>query len=265
MLTNREIIHYYALKHKGDWDKIYDSIIEKDKVDEDEYKCLCSNQTKYLTILDNDYPDSLKRIFHPPFCLFYYGDISLLKYNLRISSIGTRTPTKYQSQYTYKLLYEVEEFFKSKVAIISGLAKGLDLTSMLAGMNTKSPLIGVLGNGIDVIYPKESTEIYNYCKSKKGLLLSEYPSNTSPTHDSFIKRNRIIASLSEILFVGGGKNKSGSSTTVRFALDNNKEIMALPCNNTGDDLTNTLISEGAELVLSSQDLISRIKEIYNFS
>ena len=265
MLLQREIIHYFCLKYRGNWDEILERIKQKEKVDEDEYRLLSKDKSKYITLLDDNYPDCLKRIFRPPFALFYYGDISLLKSKIRLSSIGTRNPTKYQYNYTYKLIKEVEEQLKSKVTIISGLAKGIDLISMKGAKDTNSPIIGVLGNGIDIIYPSESKEIYEYCKSGKGLLISEYPGNTTPDSSSFIKRNRIIASLSEVLFVGGGKNKSGSSTTVRFALENNKEIMALPCNNTGDDLTNALISEGAEPVLNSQDIVKRLQETYNFS
>ena len=265
MLKHREIILYFVLKHQGNWERIYQALEEKDKFDEKEYKKLISNQPPFISILDDDYPDSLKRIYRPPFGLFYYGNLDLLKSKYILTSIGTRTPTKYQEQYTYKLIKEVEEHYNSKVTLVSGMAKGLDYISMLAALNTNSPIISVLGNGLDIIYPKESSEIYNYCKNKNGLIISEYPLSYTPEKEDFIKRNRIVAGLSKVIYVGGGKNLSGSSTTIRFALEQNKEILALPCNNTGDDLTNTLISDGAEIVLSSKDIITKLERNYNFS
>lgn len=265
MLSQREIVHYFCLKYLGCWDRIYEALKKKEEFNEKEYKKLIVNQPPFISILDDDYPDELKKIYKPPLGLFYYGNLDLLKSKYRLTSIGSRTPTKYQEQYTYKLIKEVEEKYDSKVVLVSGMAKGLDYISMLAALNTSSPIISVLGNGLDIIYPKESIEIYNYCKNKNGLILSEYPNSYTPNKEDFIKRNRIIASLSKIIYLGGGKNLSGSATTIRFALDQNKEILALPCNNSGDDLTNTLISEGADIVLSSSDIITKLEKIYNFS
>ena len=265
MLRRREIIHYFVLKHKGNWERIYSALENQEAFDEKEYKKLIINQPPFVSLLDENYPESLKRIYRPPFGLFYYGNFDLIKSQYLLTSIGTRTPTKYQEQYTYKLIKEVEEHFLSKVVLVSGMAKGLDYMSMLAALNTNSPIIAVLGSGLDIIYPKESSEIYNYYKNKNGLILSEYPLSYTPEKEDFIKRNRIVAGLSKVIYVGGGKNLSGSSTTIRFALEQGKEILALPCNNTGDDLTNTLIYDGADIVLSSKDIIQKLENIYKFS
>ena len=261
MTLVREILHYFSLKHDGNWDKIFEAIKNHVPFDEEEYNKIKDNN-KYVTILDESYPDSLKIINNPPFVLYYYGDLDLLSSKYRLSSIGTRKPTLYQDKETYNLISEVEKELNSEVTIISGMAKGLDTTSMQAAIDKKAPVIAVLGTNIDQIYPIESQEVYNYCKNN-GLIISEYPLNYSSTPEDFIKRNRIIAGISDVIFVGGGKTKSGTATTIRYAIDNNKDILALPCNNSGDDLTNTLISDGADIVLSSKDIINALKNRYN--
>jgi DNA processing protein len=130
-------------------------------------------------------------------------------------------------------------------------------------MSVKAPIISVIGSGIDNPYPSDNDGIYDYCKSGKGLVISEYPGKVSAKPENFLFRNRLLSSLSEVMFVAGGKNRSGTSSSVRLALEDNREILALPCDITGDDLTNSLISDGALSVLSASDLVNSLKERYN--
>jgi DNA processing protein len=91
-------------------------------------------------------------------------------------------------------------------------------------------------------------------------VVSEYPALGKAKPENFLFRNRLLVGLSETVFVGGGKNRSGTSSSVRIAIENNKEIMALPCNITGDDLTNSLIADGARSVLCAKDIVECLKE-----
>jgi DNA processing protein len=140
------------------------------------------------------------------------------------------------------------------------MAYGLDQVCMKAAMRVGAPVVSIIGSGIDLPYPSENDGLYDYCKSGKGLVISEYPLTREAQPKNFIFRNRLLAACSPIIFVGGGKNLSGTSATVRMALERGKEITALPCNVTGNDLSNTLIKDGATSILSSEDLIKELME-----
>lgn len=263
-MTPRDILLHLSLKHDGDWDRMFASIKAKEPLNSEEVaKSYERIQCNFLTLLDPDYPVGLTRGYQPPFLLYYYGDLQLLKKKYRLTCVGTRTPTLYQNDKTYSLIQEAEGLFDKDLVILSGMAIGLDSAALRAAMSLSAPIIVIAGSGIDKPYPSRNQDIYLYCKSGKGLILSEYPNTTPPLPGHFVFRNRILAALSEVLFVGGGKNVSGTSSTVNYALDNNKDVLALPCNVTGDDLTNSLISLGATPILSAKDIYDAVKSRYD--
>ena len=257
----REVLLALSYKYKGEWKKIMSAISNKESIEDVYYEESKSKiKADYLTVIDDDYPVNLRRSNYPPFLLYMYGDKELLSEKYLLSVVGTRYPTMYQNDTVYSLIKEVEEKMNNRAVIVSGMAKGIDQAAMKAAIDSGAPVIAIIGSGIDAPYPSDNQGIYEYCKSGKGLVLSEYPLDIEAKRENFIFRNRLLAALSNVLFVGGGKLRSGTTSTVRYSLDLDKDILALPCNITGDDLTNALIKDGAISVLSSSDIIDALKD-----
>lgn len=248
-----------STKYQGDYDKMLSAIEKKENIEEEFYVKHSSN---YLTLLDELYSSKLKRTYKPPIVFYYYGDISLLEEKFILGVIGTRCPTSYQMEMTETLVKETIKKSNKKVVVLSGMAKGIDQIAMKSAMETDGKVISIIASGIDAPYPLNNQGIYDYCKSGKGLVISEHPLNYTARKEDFLFRNRLIASLSKSIFVPGGKNKSGTSSTVRMSLEYGKEILSLPCNVTGDDLTNSLIQDGAKCVLSSNDILESLSAWY---
>lgn len=257
IFTAREVLLTISYQKKGRWEEIYSHIKEKKPISKEEtLEAFAKTQANFITIVDSEYPNSLKGIFKPPFVLYYYGNPSLLNEPYRLTAVGSRNPTIYQNDTSYRLIKELENSMEKKVVIVSGMAKGIDATMMKAAKDTGSPIISVIASGIDKPYPKENDGIYDYCKEGKGLVLSEYPLDTEAKPQNFLFRNRILAALSPSMFIGAGKKKSGTNNSVYWAMSFGKNILTLPCNQNLDDpeLTNELLKQGAEPVLSSNDL-----------
>lgn len=260
----RGILLTLSYKGKGNWPAIYSTIRNKVPVsDKEVQEAYRKTASKFVTLIDDDYPNGLKQVEKPPFLLYYYGNLSLLSEKYRLTVVGTRQPTLYQNNTTYEFIKALEEKTENKTVIISGMAKGIDSSAMTAAMDSRAPVVAVLGSGIDAPYPKSNNGIYDYCKSGNGLVLSEYPGKVQAVPDNFVFRNRILAALSMVVFVGGGKRYSGTTATVRHAIDLNDDVLALPCNVTGLDLTNELIRDGAGSVLSPDDLLEALKSRYD--
>jgi DNA processing protein len=259
---SREVLLFLSNKFEGEWQKIFDALQKKeiDVTDEEIKKLEAITKANYVEITSPMYPDCFKESYNPPFLFYYYGNLDLLNARYRMTCVGTRKPTMYQTDTCDMLIREVEEHFHNEVVIISGMAYGLDQVCMKAAMRVGAPVVSIIGSGIDLPYPSENDGLYDYCKSGKGLVISEYPLTREAQPKNFIFRNRLLAACSPIIFVGGGKNLSGTSATVRMALERGKEITALPCNVTGNDLSNTLIKDGATSIISSEDLIKELME-----
>ncbi len=266
-ISAREVLLTLSYSKKGDWDKIYSHIKDKIPLDENlKNEAFKNTHSNYVTIVDEDYPKALKQIHKPPFVLYYYGNLALLKSSCRLTAIGSRNPNLYQTDACYKLISEVEEVMDSNVVIISGMAKGLDSLMMKAAIDKNGPVVSILGSGIDNPYPKANKFIYDYCKDKNGLVLSEYPGSLPAKPDNFLFRNRLLAALAPSIFVGGGKQKSGTNNSVYWATTFNKNILALPCNQdfVYPELTNELIKQGATPILSTFDLKEEIVHTMRF-
>lgn len=262
--TARQLLLALSLYFDGDYEKMLDEIsnrrhsLSREQIEE---YSLTKMNSLYTTIVDDDYPSCFKMITKPPLILYYYGNLSLLSQKYKVSCVGSRKPTIYQSETCYRLVSEMEEKMNYETVVISGMARGLDQCFMKAAMDKNAPVISIIGSGIDNPYPSENQGLYDYCKTNKGLVLSEYPFAMKAKPENFLFRNRLLAGGSEILFVGGAKKQSGTARSVSYALEFGKSILALPCNVTGDDLTNTIIKDGATPILNSDDFVNEIKEL----
>ncbi len=252
------ILLYLAIVDKGDWTAIYKDVLRKRYVNETqrneaEELLKKSNGIKYITLLDSDYPECLKYIFKPPFVLFYKGNIELLKSNnKKIAIIGSRNCSSHGKEVTRRITKELVE---NNIIIISGLAKGIDSEAHKTCIENGGKTIAVLGNGVDVFYPKENEQLYKDIIDKGGLIISEYPPNSTPNGEHFPVRNRIIAGLSDGVAVIEARRKSGTMNTVSHALENDKPVFCVPGSYSTSSGCNYLIKEGASLIENAQDIL----------
>ncbi|CAG9619723.1 DNA-processing protein DprA [Sutcliffiella rhizosphaerae] len=208
-----------------------------------------------ITIFDEDYPPLLKEIFDPPLVLFVKGKKTLLKHRM-LGVVGSRGITSYGAQSLEKLLPAllIEPF-----VIVSGLARGVDIYAHKLTIRHGGNTIAVLGGGILCIYPKEHQPIAEWI-SHHQLLISEYPPYEPPKKWNFPERNRIISGLSEGVIVIEAKEKSGSLITADQALEQGREVFAIPGSIHSDTSrgTNALIKQGAKLVENPQDILEEL-------
>ncbi len=252
-MTQREILLYLSLKYSGNWDEIYNNI----KTNQNEYDPEeVENYTKkyngnFITILDEGiYPESLKNMTKPPFVLYYIGDISLIsdKRN-KIAVVGSRKFTYYGEKTTNSFVSKLAKDF----VIISGLAIGIDSIAHRCALNNRGKTVAVLGNGINFCYIPENQDLYEeLCKNH--LVISEYPPDVPPDQTNFPIRNRIIAGLCENLLVTEGKIRSGTQITAYLMAYKGGNVCCVPTRAGEESICNKLISEGAFLVETPEDI-----------
>jgi DNA processing protein len=216
-----------------------------------------------VTIFDDDYPSLLKEIYDPPWVLYCKGNLPLLKSNKKISIVGTRYPSVYGLKCVEHLSIP---FIKQGWMIVSGLAYGIDTAAHLQAISRNGRTIAVLGSGVNAIYPKNNEKIGEKI-AKDHLLVSEYTPNTLPQKWMFPRRNRIISGLSLATIVVEAKRSSGSLITANLANLEGREVFAVP----GSILsakavgTNQLITEGAQLALSGEQIIEQLQPMLDLS
>lgn len=208
----------------------------------------------YTTILDQDYPPALRQTYSPPPILYYKGDISLTGEVPVLGVVGTRKPSAYGREMTSKL---IAPLVRGGVCIISGMAIGIDTIAHLASLKAQGKTIAVLAHGLDQCYPPQNKELKADIIAK-GLILSEHEPGIKMERWNFPSRNRMVAGLSQAVFIVEGAITSGALLTAKFALEYNREIFALPgnINNINAQGPNHLIRNGAIAVTSEDDLIS---------
>lgn len=208
---------------------------------------------KILTYEDINFPDMLRNIIDPPYVLYIKGEIMNWDRLLTIGVVGTRKCTDYGIAATKEICSGLA---KSGITIVSGMARGLDAEAAWAALENGGKTIAVLGGGIDVVYPPEHKKLYNdICEH--GAVITEYPPGSSSLRAHFPVRNRIIAGLSKGVLVTEAPAKSGTLITVGCALDNGRDVFAVPgaINNKNYIGSNRLIQQGAKLVMSAEDII----------
>lgn len=208
-----------------------------------------------LTRFDEEYPTLLTEIAQPPWILYLRGDRLLLD-EPGIAVVGTRKPTPYGLRVTRQL---VQELVERGLAIISGMANGIDGESHRTALKTSGRTIAVLGAGIDVIYPKNHRALYEQLVSR-GLIISEMPPGTPPHPGLFPRRNRIISGLAYGTLVVEAAERSGSLITADFSMEQGREVFAVPGPITVNQSQGTLklIQQGAKCVRSVEDILEEI-------
>ena len=245
-----KILLYFSLKYNGDFNKIYKAIKEKELVSKNLLENIESKiKSKYVTLVDKEYPDCLKHIANPPFVLFYYGDFSLLSNNDKLAIIGKRENSEYGKVMCEKIVKELDK----NCCVISGLAKGIDSIAHQSAIDNNLKTIAVLGSGIDNCYPLSNKSLYEIIK-KEGLIISEYPNSINANPQNFLIRNRIIAAISDNILVIEASYKSGTMNTVAYGLEFGKEIYAIPYLANSNSGCNYLIKQGAKLVENAKDI-----------
>jgi DNA processing protein len=201
---------------------------------------------------DPAYPPPLKQIYDPPLVLYVKGDPAVLSHP-GIAVIGTRHPTPYGSGMAERLACDLAA---RGLVIISGLARGVDTAGHRGAVAAKGKTIAVLGTGIDVIYPKENTRLTEQILATGGALISEFPLSTFAAPQNFPIRNRIISGMSIGVLVVEAAEYSGTRITSRCALEQNRDVFAVPGNVTNKNSwgPNTLIKQGAKLVATWEDV-----------
>lgn len=204
-----------------------------------------------------NYPERLRNIFLPPLVLYYYGELPK-EDKPSLAVIGARNCSVYGE--------EIASGFSGQLAsagiqVISGMARGIDSAAQRAAINEPGSAYAVLGSGVDVCYPRENKLLYTKLQEKGGVISEELP-GTEPASWKFPKRNRIISGLADAVFVVEARENSGSLITVSYALEQGKEIYAVPGRiyEKLTEGTNRLIQEGAYLVREPEDILHGFSE-----
>ena len=215
------------------------------------FQYINKNNINYVTINSEYYPERLKEIDDAPYVLFYKGDVSLLNYNM-VAIVGSRKNSTYGEVVTRQIVGELRNM---DYGVVSGVAYGIDAIAHKECLSRGIKTIGVLGCGIDIIYPRANKLVYNEIE-KNGLLISEFLPNTKPMPYNFPRRNRIITALSRGVIVIEATVKSGSLITVNYALQYGRDVMAVPgpVSNTNSKGCNLLIRDGAKVFVEVDDL-----------
>lgn len=212
---------------------------------------------KALPYFDAKYPSLLKRIYSPPLILFIKGELSDEDKN-SLAMVGTRNPTAYGKKQAEILAGELN---RNQITIISGLARGIDSIAHRTSVQNSARTIAVIGSGLDIIYPKENKKMFDQI-IENGAVISEYRLKTKPDAQNFPKRNRIISGMSLGTIVVETKQNGGAVQTAHYALDQNREVFAVPGNlgvpqNEG---ANLLIKKGeAKLIQNIDDVLEELK------
>ena len=243
------------LKNSGCLDKITleNLIIARKKIDIDLFaENLVKKQIGICTIEEKKYPENLKNIFNPPVVLFYRGTFSVAKKSIAI--VGARNASAYGKSCSQLLAKSLASY---GIEIVSGAAKGIDTAAHLGALAGGGKTIAVLGSGIDVVYPKENKRLLDEI-AEKGLILSEYGPEIQVNPKFFPARNRIISGIAKGVVVIEAAMKSGSLITAEFAINEGRDVFAVP-GNIFSDLSkgcHKLIKQGAKLIEGIEDIVN---------
>ncbi|KEI01426.1 DNA-processing protein DprA [Clostridium botulinum] len=221
---------------------------------------LMEEQIHIVTITDELYPKRLKAYEDSPYMLFYKGDITKLNNTKNVSIIGSRDCSSYGINVTNIIC---DNLCSNNINIVSGMAKGIDSIAHKKCIDNNSYTCAVLGSGIDVIYPKENKYLYNDI-IKNGCVISQFLPGTKPYSFNFPIRNRIISGLSDLVIVVEANKKSGTLITASAALEQGKDVIAVPGNifSKQSKGTNNLIKDGAYTFTDIQDIYDLLRLNY---
>lgn len=231
-----------------------DRLKDKDLSAADRILGACQRQNlQILTMQDAAYPARLRNIYDPPCLLYLRGRLPAVDEEAAVAVVGTRTATPYGIREAEKLGFGLG---KGGAAVVTGLARGIDSAAARGALRAGGLTVGVLGNGLDVVYPPENRYLYEDVAAA-GVLLSEYPPGTEPAASHFPTRNRILSGLSLAVLVVEAPEKSGALITAETALEQGRDVFAVPgpVDSEMSRGCNRLIREGAGLVSDAWDLL----------
>jgi len=207
---------------------------------------------------NREYPDILRHIYNAPEELFIDGEILASDSNA-IAIVGTRRATRYGLEQCEKLSFDLAI---RGITVVSGMALGIDAAAHRGAIRSGGRTIAVLGSGHNDIYPPENRELYKEIV-KRGAVISEFSPDTPPFRKNFPKRNRIISGMSKGIIVVEAPGRSGALITANFALEQGREVFAMPgnVNSAKSSGANRLIKEGAKLVENVEDILEELKYV----
>lgn len=276
-----DVTIYKLLDYYKDEALIYDAVIKKDKalyeilkkdiadliINETpfmdikkDYENMLNKSIRFITIYDEDYPERLKELPNMPYALYVKGKLPEDDVP-SVAIIGARNCSEYG---TFMANSFGEVLAEKGINIISGMARGIDGISQRGALNKNGRTYAVLGCGVDVCYPMGNYKLYKEIPENGGLL-STFPPGTEPLKRHFPERNKIVASLADLLLVIEARQKSGTSITVDLAIRMGKDVYAVPGRLTDrlSDGCNLLIKEGAGIALSPEDILKELTVIWN--
>ena len=217
-----------------------------------ELEKLAGTGATILTYREEAYPERLREIYDPPPVLWVRGDAGLLA-RPSLAVVGTRHPTPYGTGMAERL---ASDLAMRGLIILSGMARGVDTAAHKGAVAAKRPTIAIWGTGVDVIYPKENKSLAEQIIAGGGAILSELPLGTFPAPQNFPRRNRMLSGMSVGVLVIEAAEYSGTRVTARCALEQNREVFAVPGNVTTKNAwgPNMLIKQGAKLTSCWEDV-----------
>jgi len=211
---------------------------------------------KIVTMEDADYPGKLREIYDPPPVLYFAGDMPSANAP-SVAVIGSRKASSYGKSMTERI---TAELVAAGMVIVSGFARGIDYVAHSTAIENRGKTIAVMGCGLDIIYPSENKQLYEKI-IRSGCAITEFKPGTPPEAGNFPKRNRIISGISAGVVIIEAAQKSGALLTARHALDQGREVFAVPgpANSASSEGTNKLIKSGAKMTTSVADILEELR------
>ena len=212
------------------------------------------HKVSYLTVNDALYPAYFKEVYDAPPLIYYQGNINLIQ-SPCLSVVGPRRHSTYAKEVTQHFVSGLSDRF----LITSGLAAGIDSIAHQTALNQGHPTLAIIGSGLDITYPAANAKLYAEIR-QSGLILSEFPLGAPAKAQHFPQRNRLVSGISEGVLIVEGAQKSGTMITAHMALDQNREVFAVPQSIFSDTSTgvHSLIKAGATLVTSPKDILDSL-------
>ena len=234
-----------------------DSFFIGDEIDK-ERETLIRQKISVVLLGEPEYPELLSHIYDPPPLLFVKGELPS-KDILNIAVVGSRNPTPYGVKMAEQLGYDLA---LAGVTVVSGMARGIDSAAHRGALKAGGKTIAVLGTGIDIVYPKENLRLAGEIE-QNGVLVSEFPLGTKPLKGNFPRRNRVISGMSHGVVVVEARKKSGALITADFALEQGREVFAVPgrADLSASFGTHKLLRDGAKLVERAEDIIEEFPQL----
>jgi DNA processing protein len=228
---------------------------------EEQFDFLQDRNIECLTLSDGDYPQVLRDIYDPPSILYWKGKNLFRENLLSVAIVGARKATPYGLSAAKTVSAELAQ---TGINVVSGLANGIDSAAHKGALSVNGSTIGVMGCGIDLVYPSNNKKLYESIVEHDGMVLTEFPPGTTPVPTNFPRRNRIISGLSYGTLVVEAAENSGSLITAKYAAEQGREVYAVPGNITNTQSTgcNLLIKDGAKLVTKGSDLLEDMFHVF---